>query len=208
MTEYPLELPSLHGQRLSLRHWRHSDVATVQEASLDPLIPLITTVPTTHGEPEARAFIDRQHSRMRTGAGYSFAIADPSGRAVGHIGLFHVAGAGARASVGYWITPSERRRGFATEALGILTEWAIALGDLDRLELYVEPWNTGSWRAAERAGYEREGLLRAWERIDGSPRDMYVYARLTQRAQRGVTPRTIPRDASRKSEPELRTLSD
>jgi ribosomal-protein-alanine N-acetyltransferase len=151
MTEYPLELPSLHGQRLSLRHWRHSDVATVQEASLDPLIPLITTVPTTHGEPEARAFIDRQHSRMRTGAGYSFAIADPSGRAVGHIGLFHVAGA--RASVGYWITPSERRRGFATEALGILTEWAIALGDRDRLELYVEPWNTGSWRAAERAGY-------------------------------------------------------
>jgi ribosomal-protein-alanine N-acetyltransferase len=208
MTEHPLELPSLHGKRLSLRHWRHSDVATVQEASLDSLIPLITTVPTTHGEPEARAFIDRQHSRMRTGAGYSFAIADPSGRAVGHIGLFHVAGAGARASVGYWITPSERRRGFAAEALGILTEWAIALGDLDRLELYVEPWNTGSWRAAERAGDQREGLLRAWERIDGTPRDMYVYARLTQRAQRGVTPRTTPRDASRRPEPEARTLPD
>lgn len=72
----------------------------------------------------------------------------------------------ARASVGYWITPSQRRRGYASEALGILTSWAKQHADLDRLELYVEPWNSGSWRAAELAGYKREGLLRAWERID------------------------------------------
>lgn len=183
MADIPLELPMLHGRRLLLREWRSSDVSTVQEASQDPFIPFITTVPSTSGEPEALAFIERQHDRLRTRAGYVFAIADTSDRAVGLIGLFFSSGAAStRASIGYWIASSQRRRGYAAEALGILTSWAKLHQDLDRLELYVEPWNSSSWRAAERAGYEREGLLRAWERIDGKPCDMYMYAQRTTRA--------------------------
>jgi ribosomal-protein-alanine N-acetyltransferase len=182
MTGTPLELPLLHGERVVLREWRDSDVPAVQEASQDPVIPLATTVPTTDGEPEALAFIARQHLRLSTGAGYVFAIADPSDHAVGLIGLFLRHGAGARASVGYWIVESQRRMGYAAEALAVLTTWALELKELDRIELYVEPWNTGSWRAAESAGYHREGLLHAWERIDGTPRDMYMYARLTNHA--------------------------
>lgn len=111
-----------------------------------------------------------------------FAIADSADRAVGHIGMFFVEEAGARASIGYWVVPSERRKGYAAKAVRALTAWALNHADLDRLELYVEPWNEGSWRAAESAGYEREGLLRSWERIDGEPRDMFMYARLTARA--------------------------
>lgn len=185
MTGSPLELPTLRGQRLILREWRNSDVSTVQEASHDPRIPILTTVPSTDGAPEALAFIARQHDRLVAREGYVFAIADDSDRAVGHIGLFFSPGAGARASVGYWITPSQRRQGYAAEALGILTAWALDDADLDRIELYVEPWNAGSWRAAESAGYEREGLLRGWERINGKPRDMFMYARLTTNALTG-----------------------
>jgi len=183
MTGSPLELPTLHGERLVLRDWRDSDVATVQEASHDPQIPLITTVPSTDGESEALAFIARQHDRLRTRAGYVFAIADSSDQAVGHIGMFFVAGAGARASIGYWIVPAQRRKGYAAEALRVLTKWALNHADLDRVELYVEPSNEGSWRAAESAGYEREGLLRAWEQIDGKPCDMFLYAQLTADAR-------------------------
>jgi ribosomal-protein-alanine N-acetyltransferase len=185
----PLDLPRLTGRRLVLREWRESDLGTVQDASRDPLIPTLTTVPSTAGAPEALAFIARQHDRMRTGAGYVFAIALPGERAVGHIGLFFVPGAAERASIGYWITPAHRRRGYAAEALGILTVWALQIARLDRLELYVEPWNTGSWRAAEHAGYRREGLLRAWERIGGTPRDMYLYAQLTAAGAAGHTGR-------------------
>ncbi|TFD84989.1 N-acetyltransferase [Cryobacterium lactosi] len=183
MTDGPLDLPTLHGRRLILREWRDSDAPIVQEASGDSLIPILTTVPSTDGEAEALAFIARQRDRLATRAGYVFAIADASDVAVGHIGLFFSSGAGARASVGYWIAPSQRRQGYAAEALGILTAWALNLAELDRVELYVEPWNSGSWRTAERAGYEREGLLRAWERIDGKPCDMFMYARLTTSAR-------------------------
>lgn len=46
------------------------------------------------------------------------------------------------------------------------------------MELYVEPWNEGSWKTAENCGYMREGLLRSWEEIGGVRKDMYMYSRL------------------------------
>lgn len=181
MTSSSLVLPTLVGERVTLRAWRKTDVAIVKEASRDPLIPLLTSVPTTSGDLEALAFIERQHERLRTRAGYAFAIADRDDNAIGHIGLFLPPDGGARASIGYWVARSHRRQGFAGDALDALTSWAIELDDLDRVELYVEPWNEGSWRAAERAGYQREGLLRAWRRVGGRSRDMYMYSRLTTR---------------------------
>jgi len=180
MNDAPLVLPRLSGRRVRLREWRADDVAVVKEASGDTLIPLVTTVPRTAGEPEALAFIRRQRDRLDSGAGYAFAVADLDDRAVGHVGLFFAGGT--RASVGYWIAPSHRRRGYALDALLTVTTRATGLESLDRLELYIEPGNQGSWRVAEQAGYEREALLRAWKRIDGEPRDMYMYTRLTDRA--------------------------
>jgi RimJ/RimL family protein N-acetyltransferase len=47
---------------------------------------------------------------------------------------------------------------------------------LDRIELFIEPWNTGSIGTAERAGYQREGLLRSHQEIGGRRRDMLLYA--------------------------------
>lgn len=184
-TTGPLRLPELVGERVRLRGWRASDAHAVREASYDPLIPVITTVPSVDSEEEALAFVERQRDRLRDRAGYPFAIADADDRAVGFVILQLRGAEGARGSVGYWVCPSQRRRGYAAEALRVLTAWARELGDLDRLELYVEPWNEGSWRAAESAGYEREGLLRAWERVGGEPRDMYMYAQRTARLSAG-----------------------
>ena len=48
--------------------------------------------------------------------------------------------------------------------------------EIKRLELYVEPWNEGSWRAAEACGFLREGLLRSWEQVGDERKDMYMYS--------------------------------
>jgi [ribosomal protein S5]-alanine N-acetyltransferase len=173
----PLVLPVLDGEGVRLRAWRTDDVHAVQDASRDPLIPLITTVPATGGEEEALAFVARQHERLTSHAGYAFAIADADDRAVGHIGLWLRDADHGRASIGYWVCPSQRRRGYAAAALATLVAWAEGLDGLHRLELYVEPWNEGSWRTAEKVGFQREGLLRSWELVGGEPCDMYMYAR-------------------------------
>ena len=61
-------------------------------------------------------------------------------------------------------------------ALIALTSFGWTIPALHRIELYIEPWNTGSIGTAERAGYEREGLLRSHQEIGGRRRDMLLYA--------------------------------
>ena len=173
----PLSLPDLEGQHARLRAFRDSDAALIQAASSDPLIPLITTVPTNDSEEDALAFIARQRDRLVTGAGYSFAIANVhTDEAVGQIGLWPRAVDTERASIGYWIEAGFRRKGYAAAALRLLTKWALESGDFKRLELAVEPWNEASWRLAERIGFGREGLMRQWQRVGDERKDMYLYA--------------------------------
>lgn len=172
-----LELPRLLRPPLVLRGFTAADAPLVFEASTDALIPLITTVPAVPDPASVRAFIDRQRERTVTGQGYSFAIADArTDKGLGHIGVWPLGGG--RASVGYWVAPSARRRGIAGLALTLASEWGLNLPGMARLELYVEPWNEGSWRAAEKVGYRREGLLRSWQQVGDERRDMYMYSLL------------------------------
>lgn len=163
---------------ITLRGFEERDHPLVQEVSKDPWIPMITSVPRTADRESALAFVRRQHARLTDGVGYSFAVADADGDgAIGQIGLWPQNGSG-RASVGYWVAERHRGRGVATRALRLVSEWGFRVRDTQRLELYVEPWNEGSWRAAERAGYLREGLLRSWQHVGDGRRDMFMYSLL------------------------------
>ena len=173
-----LVVPCLEGAVVRLRPFQAIDVDAVREASGDPFIPHITTVPDTDDAELAAAYLQRQHERARTGTGYSFAIADTHDvAAAGQIGLWLRDLDQGRASIGYWVRRSARRRGYATDALSTLARWAWSLDGIDRLELYVELWNEGSWRAAARAGFTREGVMRSWQAVAGERRDMFMYSR-------------------------------
>ncbi|MEV4216627.1 GNAT family N-acetyltransferase [Nonomuraea sp. NPDC049725] len=158
-----------------LRPWRLTDLPAVAEAAADPYIPLITSVPAVYSDAEGAAFVRRQWARAADGVGYSFAIAR-DGRAVGQIELWP--GPHGRASVGYWVAGSARGQGVACAALRAVASWAFGELRIARLEAHVEPWNAASWKAAEKAGFAREGLLRKWKEVGGERRDMYVYARV------------------------------
>ncbi|MGY2744161.1 GNAT family N-acetyltransferase [Pseudarthrobacter sp. O4] len=117
-----LDQPIIDAPPYLLRPFAASDIALVQEASRDPLIPLITTVPASRSRLAALSFIERQHQRLANRSGYSFAIADAtSNRAVGQIGLWLKNINQGRASIGYWIAPSHRGKGAASTALNALS---------------------------------------------------------------------------------------
>ncbi len=139
----PQVQPSLASKQVVLRPFEDEDVALIMEASRDPHIPLITSVPTSDDPVEARRYIDRQRSRVVEEVGYSFAIADAAtNEPLGQIGLWPRDLSQGRASIGYWIVSSRRRNGLATAALRAISEWGLQLSELHRLELYVEPWLT------------------------------------------------------------------
>jgi RimJ/RimL family protein N-acetyltransferase len=174
-----LMVPTLTAGPFRLRPFLLSDVDLIREASADPYIPTITTVPADFTEDEGRRYIERQWSRPEEGIGYSFAIAEAdTDRAVGHAGLWLKSINWGRAEVGYWVAGSSRGRRAAAFAAQALARWAHRDLQIPRVELTIEPWNTASMRAAERAGFRREGLLRSWQELGGERKDLYMYSLL------------------------------
>ncbi len=148
-----------------------------QELSTDPYIPHIGTLPAHADRAEAHAWVQRQQGRHAEGSGFSFAMEEAStGKAVGHCGLWLRELGTGLATAGYAVVPSARGRGYAAEALTALTEFGWTVPGLERIALYIEPWNAASIRTAERAGYGFEELLPAYQVIAGEPRDMLLYS--------------------------------
>lgn len=176
------DLPVLENGAVRVRPWRHDDVATVIEASHDDLIPVITTVPTDADEAAAHDFIDRQIGRPESDHGHARAIADPAtDEAIGHLYTSMIHLRVGRAEMGYWVLACERGRGIASAALDLTTTWVLTNTQVQRVTLFIEPWNEGSIGVARRAGFEKDGLLREWETYtDGVPRDMLAFRRLRE----------------------------
>ena len=174
--------PIIKAGELRLRDFSYDDVDLICSASNDALIPLITTVVSGSDEVQARGFVERQLSRFPSGVGFAFAIARADDDlAVGYIGLTYRDKAHDRASIGYWVGPDHRANGHTGAALRALSDWAMANLAITRLELYVEPWNQASIRAAESAGYVREALLEKWELVGDERKDMWMYALVSGR---------------------------
>jgi ribosomal-protein-alanine N-acetyltransferase len=93
------------------------------------------------------------------------------------------------AEIGYWLGETYWGRGITTEALTLVTEYAFA--SLNLLRMFALPFadNIASTRVLEKAGYVKEGVLRASGVKHGQPRDQAMYARVNA-AWRGVTGET------------------
>ncbi len=176
----PLDVPTLVCAPAVLRPYAVSDLAMVRQASSDPMIPAISSVPPTYTDDTGRAFIERQHARASEGDGFSFVIAhDDDPRAgLGSIGLWLQEIESGRASIGYWLVPAARGHGLAACALRAIVSFAFEELAIPRLHLFVEPWNIASALTAEAAGFRREATLRGWERIDGAQHDADCFALL------------------------------
>jgi RimJ/RimL family protein N-acetyltransferase len=166
---------------LILRPWMVDDVPAIVEACSDPEIPRwIPMIPSPYGEEDAQSFIGLAHENWERGEGYNFAIVDAAdGRLAGSIAVrilrFRTG------HFGYWVARDARGRGVATEALRALCRWAVDSLDVKRLELLTDPENLASQRVAEKAGFQREGLLRSsLEYRDGRRRDSILFAALPE----------------------------
>lgn len=172
-----------------LRPWQEADLPLVLDAAADPYTVSVTTLPDPCDEAAARRYIDDRALVLSRGIGVPLVIADAdTGRGVGGLMLSLRDAAEGRASLGYWVAPSHRRRGAAAHALRLAAAWAHDALGVPRLELAIEPWNTGSLRVAEGAGFRREGLMRQWQEIGGERRDLYLYARLATDPRPGQDP--------------------
>jgi len=83
------------------------------------------------------------------------------------------------AEIGYFVAEPFWGRGIATEAVRGISAYAFdTFPELVRIQAGVFEWNPASMRVLEKAGYEREALLRQSVWKDGTLMDSVQYAKL------------------------------
>jgi len=170
--------PTLTDGVVTLRPWRPDDAGPVHGACQDPEIARFVPIPQPYTPDDGRRFVTHVAEESITGPSAHFAIVDPSTDAL--FGAMSRHGPdGHRAAFGYWLAREARGRGIATRALRLLVDWTVATTDAIRLELYTDVANDRSGRVALRAGFESEGIRRAWDLDrEGRPIDAAFYVRI------------------------------
>ena len=86
--------------------------------------------------------------------------------------------------IGYRIKPSERRKGYTTEAARLLIDYLFATKDIERIEAVTETGNVPSQRVLEKNGFKREGELRKRAlNVNGEYKNEYMYSLLREEWQ-------------------------
>lgn len=116
--------------------------------------------------------------QMHANREYSFGIfASGTTEIIGHISVYSIRRLPfSSAFVGYSMDEGYTGQGIVTEALKLVSKFAFEDLCIHRLEAYVSPKNIGSVRVLEKAGFQREGLLRKLLYINGKWQDHYIYA--------------------------------
>ncbi|MFO1305929.1 MAG: GNAT family N-acetyltransferase [Burkholderiales bacterium] len=182
-----VDLPSsLETPRLFLRHPRSGDGASLHEAlaeSLPELRRFLASLPWVAVEQtrdSAEAYCRNAEANFLARKDLPFLVFEKaSGALVASAGLHRTNWETPKTEVGYWCRTSATGRGFVTEAVSALAEYAFRHIGAVRVEIVTDEQNMASRRVAERAGFALEGVLRNERRApDSSLRNTCIYAKL------------------------------
>jgi ribosomal-protein-serine acetyltransferase len=175
---------TLTAGELTLRPLAESDADDVAEACQDPETLRWLPIPRPYTLANAEWFIGTFAPALReSGAGIVFAI-QSAGRLAGVVDLKHVNWAYKVGEVGYWVAPWARGRGVASRASRALAEWAIHDHGFERVELFAATGNIASQRAAEKAGFVREGVARNGGYVHDGRVDLVLFSLVPDDLQR------------------------
>ena len=144
----------------------------------DPDLLRFTRIPEPVPPGFARTWLERYEEARRDGSREAFAIVGDRDEFLGMVMAPRIDREEATAELGYLVAPEARGRGVATEALRLLTTWALEELGMLRLELMISVDNAVSKKVAERCGYTREGVLRSAYVKQGRREDTEIWSRL------------------------------
>ncbi len=110
-----------------------------------------------------------------------FIIEKKDGSKIGYICHFILAHpTGKLLEIGYSLVPSERGKGYGTEAVEIMVDYLFLSKDIMRVQACTDVRNVASQKALEKAGLKKEGILRKGFFSRGEWTDDYMYSILRE----------------------------
>lgn len=135
-----------------------------------------------------RRRVRRQAEEMANDESYSFLIFETaSDTLLGGLTLGGLRRGVAQAgTLGYWMGAPHAGKGVMTRAVSVAVRYGFGALRLHRIEAACLPENLPSMTLLERNGFQREGLARAYLKINGAWRDHVLYALIENEAPRIV----------------------
>jgi len=129
-----------------------------------------------------RADLEWSLRQRQAGLAYAFGIFETdTGALCGRVALSNIVRAAwQNCTVGYYVDEARNGRGYATEAVRLVTRFALGTAGLHRVQAGVMPRNTPSIRVVEKNGFRFEGLARNYLQINGAWEDHNLYALTTE----------------------------
>jgi RimJ/RimL family protein N-acetyltransferase len=106
-----------------------------------------------------------------------FLVEKKDGSKIGFIGHFPVRGYW---EIGYVLIPSERGKGYCTEAVQIMVDYLFLSKNTVKIQAATHVENKRSQRILERTGFKRDGLMRQEMLVWGKWADGYLYSILRE----------------------------
>ncbi len=167
--------------RLVARRFTEGDLEAFVAMRADPEVARYQAWENYTAEDGLKRYQDLQSRNPSEPGWFQFALeSKATGAFVGDCGLKILESDIRLAEIGYTIARADWNKGYATEVIRALTAYAFASSPIHRITASVDPENTGSCRALEKAGYRREGLFRQSIWFKGSWADDAIYARLRE----------------------------
>lgn len=169
---------TIRTERFILRKARMDDAPVIFDAyAQDPEVTRYLVWKPHKSIYETEQFLSACEQLWRTGKDFAYAITlEEDGSLIGMFGLhpMHL-----KLEVGYALARPFWGKGYMTEILRTVIDWAFAQPDIYRVQAICDVENIASARVMEKAGMTREGLLRRYilhPNISDEPRDAYLYA--------------------------------
>lgn len=148
----------------------------------DPIIYRNTLlIPSPYTEADAEWWIGKTQENFELyGRTYNWAIRHVEHGLIGGTSVFIRTGLeGHLDEIGYWLAEPFRGQGIVTDVVKVLSDWLFEIRPaLVRIEAKVHSYNPASARVLEKAGFEREGLLRKATIKNGELIDTILMAKI------------------------------
>jgi RimJ/RimL family protein N-acetyltransferase len=82
--------------------------------------------------------------------------------------------------IGYALVPSERRKGYCTEAVQLIVDYLFLSKEIVHIEAETDVRNVASQRVLEKSGFTKEATTRKTKFVRGEWRDRYLYGILRE----------------------------
>ncbi|WP_276877410.1 GNAT family N-acetyltransferase [Chryseobacterium joostei] len=173
--------PELETDRLKLRRADVNDINELFAMRSDPDMMKYIPRPLATDLEEASTHLKIMDEKITSNEMINWAITlkdDP--KMIGTIGYYHIKPEHYRAEIGYMLLPDYQGKGYVTEAITKVVNYAFTTMNLHSIEAVIDPENVASAKVLEKCSFIKEGYFKENEFYNGQFLDTIIYSILNK----------------------------